>query len=93
MLLQRLNRAERLNQWVSYLYVPYQFLQAAGYRLVGKQCDYRWRKYRPEPIGPTTPVQHLIASAFPTAVCCIILALQVALALYLFKQYYSPQTP
>lgn len=93
MLLQRLNRAERLNHLVTYLYVPYQFLHVVGYRLAGKQCDYQWRRYRPEPIGPTTGRQHIIAAVFPTVVCCTVLAGQIILALYLLRWYYSPQTP
>jgi len=39
MLLRRLEKAERLNQWVRYLYLPYQILQIAGYRLAGKSCN------------------------------------------------------
>jgi hypothetical protein len=93
MLLQRLNKAERLNQLATYLYLPYQLLQIVGYRLAGKQCDYQWRRYRPEPIGPTTRTQHFVASVFPTAVCCTVLAGQIILALYLLVRYYSPQTP
>lgn len=93
MLLQWLNKAERLNRPVTYLYLPYQFLQVAGYHLVGKLCNYHWRRYRPEPIGPTTRLQHFIASVFPTVTCCVILILQIVLALRLFGWYYSPQNP
>jgi hypothetical protein len=92
MLYKILTKADQF-KIADYLYVPYQFLQLMGYRLAGKQCAYQWRKYRPEPIGPTSRVQHLIAGIFPTAVCCIILALQIFLSLYLFILYYSPQTP
>ena len=66
MLVQRLHKAERLNRLATYLYIPYQFLQILGYRLVGKRCNYEWRKYRPEPIGPTVPLQHFFALIFPT---------------------------
>ena len=64
MLVERLNKAERLNRLATYLYVPYQFLQILGYRLVGKRSNYQWRKYRPEPIGPVTFRQHFIALIF-----------------------------
>jgi hypothetical protein len=93
MLVQRLNKAERLNRWATYLYVPYQFLQIVGYRLVGKHCDYQWRKYRPEPIEPATPLQHFIALIFPPIVCFTILAVQVAVASYLVVWCYTPRTP
>jgi hypothetical protein len=93
MLVERLNKAERLNRLVMYLYIPYQFLQIAGYRLVGKRCDYQWRKHRPEPIGPTTLAQHCIALIFPTLVCCAMLVVQIILASYLVIWYYTPQTP
>lgn len=93
MLVERLNKAERLNRLATYLYVPYQFLQIVGYRLVGKRCDYQWRKYRPEPIGPTTLTQHFIALIFPTLVCCAMLVVQIILASYLVVWYYTPQTP
>ena len=91
MLLHRLHKAEVLNQIVSYLYVPYQFLQLMGYRLVGKQCDYKWRTYRPEPTGPTSRTRHSIALLFPTFVCCVILIFQITLSIYLFRLYFSPQ--
>lgn len=93
MLVERLNKAERLNRLATYLYIPYQFLQIVGYRLVGKHCDYRWRKYRPEPIEPATLPQHFIALIFPTIVCFTILAVQVVVASYLVVWYYTPQTP
>lgn len=93
MLVERLNKAERLNRLATYLYIPYQFLQIVGYRLVGKHCDYRWRKYRPEPIEPATLPQHFIALIFPTIVCFTILAVQVVVASYLVVWYYTPQAP
>jgi hypothetical protein len=93
MLIEQLHQSERLNHMVTYLYVPYQFLQILGYRLVGKRCDYRWYKYRPEPIGPTTSLQHFIALIFPAFICFITLAVQVILVSYLVVWYYSPQTP
>ncbi len=93
MLLQRLSQAERLNQFVTYLYIPYQFLQIVGYRSVGKRCAYQWRRYRPEPVGPTLPLQHFVALLFPTMVCSVILVLQIVCSIYLFTRFYSPQTP
>lgn len=92
MLIRWLDKAERLNRLVMYLYVPYQFLQIVGYRLVGKRCGYQWRKHRPQPIGPMTPMQHVVALIFPTVVCCTILVVQIALASHLVIWYYTPQT-
>jgi hypothetical protein len=91
-MLSQLSRAERLTPIAEYLYVPYQGLQIAGYRLAGKRCAWQWRKYRPEPIGPTRRVQHLVAGLFPAAALILIAALQFVLSLYLFFQFY-PQAP
>lgn len=91
--LDRLSRVDRLNRWAGYLYVPYQFLQALGYRLVSKPCNYQWGQYGVQPIGLVTRPQHVFAGLFPTAVCCAILTLQFILSIYLFARYYSPQSP
>ena len=93
MLLQRLNESQRLNQLVSYLYLPYQLLQIAGYRLVGRQCEYQWGTYRPEPVTTTSRFQHAAALLLPPLVCCLVLALQIIVSLYLFARFYTPQNP
>lgn len=93
MILRRLSQLDRLNQWVAYLYIPYQFLQLLGYRLAGKECCYHWTKYGVQPIGTTSKRQHLWAGIFPTLVCGLILVGQLALAFYLFALYYTPDTP
>lgn len=93
MILRWLSRLDGLNQWVAYLYIPYQFLQLLGYRLAGKQCCYRWMTYGVQPIGPTSKRQHLWAGLFPALVCGLLLAGQLALAFYLFALYYTPDTP
>jgi hypothetical protein len=75
----------RLN---SYLYVPYQFLQVVGYRLVGKRCVYQWGKCGVKPVEPVTRKQYLLGVLFPVAVFWTILIFQAILHAYLYYRYY-----
>lgn len=78
-----------LDQFASYLYIPYQFLQLMGYRLVGKPCHYQWRKYGVKPIGPITPKQRLVGGLFPVAVFWVIVILQAILYVYLHYLFHT----
>jgi hypothetical protein len=55
-------------QFVRYLALPHELLHLVGYRLVGKQCVYRWGDAHVTPLGPMTRWARLVGLLFPFAV-------------------------
>lgn len=54
------------------LLIPHELLHLAGYRLVGKQCEYQWGDHYVTPIGSMTRRERLVGLLFPFAICVII---------------------
>jgi hypothetical protein len=52
-----------------YLLIPHELLHIVGYRLVGKQCRYRWGDCFVTPIGSMTQKEELVGLLFPFVVC------------------------
>ncbi len=50
------------------LVIPHELLHIVGYRLVGRQCDYRWGDSRVKPVGPMSRHARLVGLLFPFAV-------------------------
>jgi uncharacterized protein (DUF3820 family) len=51
-----------------YLALPHEFLHIVGYRLVGKQCVYRWGDAHVTPLGPMTLWERLVGILLPFVV-------------------------
>lgn len=64
-----------------YLYMIYQSLQIAGYRLVGARCKYEWGRTRVVPVKPVTRRQRLVGLLFPTVVFAIIILIEYIVGL------------
>lgn len=73
-----------------YLAIPHELLHVAGYRLVGKQCLYRWGESYVTPIGPMTRRERLVGLLFPFVVSFIVFLLLTILS-GLLSIYYRGQ--
>jgi hypothetical protein len=62
--------------WVSrvegYILIPHELLHLLGYRLVGRQCEYRWGARSVRPVGPLTRREQLIGLLFPFLVFALL---------------------
>lgn len=48
-----------------YLAMPHELLHIAGYKLVGRSCQYRWGDFHVKPQGEMTISQRLVGLLFP----------------------------
>lgn len=60
-----------LTRLEGYLLIPHELLHVAGYRLVGKQCAYRWGDHQVRPVGPLTRRERLVGLLFPFTICML----------------------
>ena len=66
--MKQIKGQNRLTYLAGYLLAPHELLHVVGFRLVGKQCQYRWGNTYVTPIGPMTRRERLVGMLFPFTV-------------------------
>lgn len=79
-----MTRQSNLQNWFvrlsGYVVMPHELLHVVGFRLVGKQCEYRWGNHYVTPIEPMTGRERLVGMLFPFAVFFVLLISFIILA-------------
>jgi hypothetical protein len=69
-----------------YIAIPHELLHVAGYRLVGKQCNYKWGQPYVKPIGPMRLWEEMVGSLFPFVVLGFIFLVLTVLSGLAYRQ-------